>query len=262
MKTCRIRTADHVLLCSDYDGTLTPIVETPEKAVLAEETRRVLATLGRQKKISIGIVSGRALSDLRERVGATGVVYTGNHGLEIEGPGIKYVEPLARELRPVIAVLHRVLTLALSAVKGVLVEDKGLTLSVHYRQIAEGEMARVGSIFEHKVAVARLRGQVKTTSGKRVYEVRPPVEWDKGKALTFLADRLPKRKTSDGPLTIFFGDDLTDEDGFRALNRIHGVSVYVGKDNLKSCAGYYLESPDEVREFLRRLLELRMKESA
>ena len=139
----QLRSASHILLLLDYDGTLTPIVERPELANLPEGMRQLLQALARQRRLTLGIISGRALADIKEKVGISGIIYAGNHGLEIEGPGISFVSPLAEEFKPILRLMHYVLSQALGAIKGVMVEDKGLTLSVHYRQVAEDKSEEV-----------------------------------------------------------------------------------------------------------------------
>lgn len=250
----RLQRAGHVLLLCDYDGTLTPIVDRPELANFPERTRQLLQALARNRRFTVGIISGRALSDLKHRVGIGGIIYAGNHGLEIEGPGISLVNPVAQELRPVFRLMHQVLSKALATVRGAFVEDKGLTLSVHYRLVEEDKSAEVKSIFERVVATARSLGKVKITSGKKVYEVRPAVDWDKGKAIAVLLDRYGPRKARRELLAIFLGDDLTDEEGFKVINRQGGISIFVGEETSKSAAQYYLKSPAEVEQFLGLLL--------
>lgn len=250
----RVKAARHVLLLSDYDGTLTPIVDRPELAHIPKETQRLLQALTQQPGVTVGIISGRALSDLKERVGIRGIVYAGNHGLEIEGPGVRFIEPLAEEIRPVLRLIHRLLTQALGAFKGVLVEDKGLTLSVHYRLLEGDRGEGVRGVVERAVAEVPSPSKVRITSGKKVYEVRPAVAWDKGKAVALLLERYQRGKGQVLPL--FLGDDLTDEDGFKVVEQRSGISIYVGEEGGHSAARYSLRSPAEVEAFLARLVEL------
>lgn len=246
----RLQSARHVLLLCDYDGTLTPIVDRPELADLPQTTRQLLQTLARDRRFTVGIISGRALSDIKRRVGLGGLIYAGNHGLEIEGPTVSLVNPVAEEMRPVFRIMHQILSKALAPVRGAHVEDKGLTLSVHYRMVEEGKSAEVKNIFERVVGTARSLGKVKTTSGKKVYEVRPAVDWDKGRAIALLLYRYGRHKASDDLLAIFLGDDLTDEDGFKVINKWEGISIFVGEESGDSAARYYLKCPKEVEQFL------------
>lgn len=253
----QFRSARHILLLLDYDGTLTPIVERPELANLPESTRQLLQALAQKQHLTLGIISGRALVDLKDRVGIEDIVYAGNHGLEIEGPGISFVNPVAEEFRPVLRLMYSVLTRALGAIRGVLVEDKGLTLSVHYRQVAADKSTQVKNIFDRIAQGAATLGKIRITSGKKVYEIRPVVAWDKGKAIKLLMKRYGKGGRKSRLLPIYIGDDVTDEDGFRVIeNYGGGISIFVGEASPSSTARYFLRSPEEVARFLGILLEV------
>jgi trehalose 6-phosphate phosphatase len=252
----QLRDASRILLLLDYDGTLTPIVQRPELADLPHSVRRLLEVLVRQRRLTLAIISGRALVDIRDKVGIGNIFYAGNHGLEIEGPGISFVSPLAREFKPVLRRLYRELSQALGTIKGVLVEDKGLTLSVHYRQVAGDKSKEVKDIFERITGNAAGSGRIRITSGKKVYEIRPAVAWDKGKAVRVLIEKCGGGEQKGEPLPVYIGDDLTDEDAFRVIeNYGSGISVFVGEGDSPSSARYFLQSTDEVARFLGLLLE-------
>lgn len=241
-------------MLSDYDGTLTPIVERPEDAELSGASRYLLEVLAHQRRYTVGIISGRALSDLKARVGVKRVIYAGNHGLEIEGPDFDFVHPVAREVKDVFNALVQVLRKGLNSISGAIVEHKGLTLSVHYRLVDEDRVAEVKDVVEQTVDVPKLLGQVKTTQGKKVYELRPAVDWHKGKAVSLiLANRRYGPETR--PTVVFLGDDFTDEDGFAAVEKLGGITILVGEDMPETRASYYLRSPGEVQEFLGRLVD-------
>ena len=251
----RLRTARAVMLLSDYDGTLTPIVERPELAELPWYTRRILEDLVRQTKFTVGIISGRALSDLKARLNIGGIIYAGNHGMEIEGPGVSFVNPIAQELRPVLRVLHQVLKRTLGGIKGVLIEDKGLSLSVHYRLVEEHRAGDVKHAFDRAGGTAEALGKVRTSGGKKVYEVRPAANWDKGKAIDMLLSRYGGTGDRARLLPFYFGDDVTDEDGFQAVDAAGGISVYVGQPERDSAARYYVTSPARMATFLSLILD-------
>jgi trehalose-phosphatase len=141
----RLKSAEHILILSDYDGTLTPIVDKPELAALPQETRKLLRKLAKHRHYTVGIISGRALVDLKNKVDLDGIIYAGNHGLEIEGFGSSFLEPIADEMRPFLKMLNQALSATLRGIKGVFVEDKGLTLSVHYRMVDRREEEKVPS---------------------------------------------------------------------------------------------------------------------
>ena len=252
----KIQRARKVLFLSDYDGTLTPIVEKPELAELSASTRNLLRELTSQRHFVLGIVSGRALADLKGKVNIDGIVYAGNHGFEIEGPGLMFVNPIVDEIKPFFRVVRQILVLTLGTIKGVLIEDKGITLSVHYRQADEKRAKDVGNLVARTVNGPASHGLFKMTSGKKVYEVRPAVNWDKGKAIRLLMKRYGKGGRNSGLLPFYLGDDLTDEDGFRMIEKYgNGVTIHVGEPYSNSSARYYLRSPDEVSYFLAKLLD-------
>ncbi len=251
----QLESARRILLLTDYDGTLTPIVERPELANLPGEVKQLLQSLSHQHRFTIGIISGRALLDLKNRVDIAGITYAGNHGLEVEGPGLSFVNPLASEVKPLLRIMHQILRRGLGTIRGVLVENKGLTLSVHYRQVDETKAGDLKSELDRVLIGPQATGAVRVTQGKKVYEIRPAVDWDKGKAIKLLMRKYGKGGRESGLLPIYMGDDLTDEEGFRTIERYgNGISVFIG-DTGASSARYFLKSPAEVTEFLRMLLK-------
>ncbi len=253
----RIKQSRQRLLLCDYDGTLTPIVDNPEMANLSDEMRKLLDRLVRKPGVTVAIVSGRALADIKERVGNSGVIYAGNHGFEIEGPEIQFIHPLKEEISSIIHLMGTVLKRAMSHVKGVVVEDKGMTLSVHYRLVDDEELPQVNAAFEYTVGTARKLGKIKTTSGKKVHEVRPAIPWHKGNAVQLIFDRVSRSRKKGGVLPIYLGDDITDEDAFTSVNELSGISVLVGEATQSSAAGYYLNSTSEVNSLFAEFLKIK-----
>jgi trehalose 6-phosphate phosphatase len=251
----RIRAADQILLLTDFDGTLSPIVGRPEEAVLPHDTRRAIEALAAHQRVGVAVVSGRALSDIKNKVGIQGITYVGNHGIEIEGPWLKFVYPPAESLRPVIRRLYPRLSKVLAGFEGALVEDKGLTLSVHYRLVREDRVGELRRVCEETVHELRSVGRIRTTEGKKVYEIRPGVLWDKEDAIVLLMSGWTSSRGKTGSLAIFLGDDLTDEGGFKVVNTHGGVSIFVGESGSSTAAQYFLRSPHEVEEFLHRLTQ-------
>ncbi|MFC1919088.1 trehalose-phosphatase [Chloroflexota bacterium] len=249
--------ASHIILLSDYDGTLTPIVSRPEEAVLSHETREKLRTLTEKPAFRVGIISGRSLPEVKSLVGLAGIYYAGNHGLEIEGPGLKFIHTLTKASQSRIQDLHRQLSTRLANIDGVIVEDKGLTLSVHYRLVRKNEEEMVARIFRQITSPWLRDGKIKVTSGKKVWEVRPPAEWHKGKAVETIMSKIQDSLGNGQALTIYLGDDTTDEDAFGAIHQLHGWGILVGRENASSSAGYFLGSTAEVMTFLSRLCDLK-----
>lgn len=241
-------TSGRLLLLLDYDGTLTPIIGRPEKATLSADVRRLLSRL--LKHYPTAIISGRSLKDIRKLVGLRKIYYAGNHGLEIDGPGLKLVEPVAKKMASTVSKICGDLKSELGNIDGVIVEDKGLTASIHYRLVAPGKLGDLKRIFTKITKPYLSAGRIKIVRGKKVLEIRPNIDWDKGKAVLWIIEAL---KLKGRALPVYLGDDITDEDAFRAL-RIKGITILVSKAPRKSNAEYFLRDVDEVEVFLRKLI--------
>jgi len=241
------------LLLIDYDGTLTPIVQRPELAHLSPQMKECLQELARNACLTLGIISGRTLEDLQQRVGVDGIIYVGNHGLEIKGPGVSFVNPAAKQAVPLLHSLCQDISKAIAGIKGARIDNKGLTLSLHYRLVDEAQLDELNHIFNEMVKAPLASGQIKSTPSKKAYDIRPAVDWDKGKAIEFIAQKLTGRNK---PLMLFMGDDLTDYDGFHMVDKNGGISIYVGTPSSKPPAQYFLYSPGEVYQFLGMLREV------
>lgn len=242
--------APHIILFLDFDGTLAPIVEDPALASMPTNTREALTLLALDPKISLAIISGRAISDLRFRVGLENLIYAGNHGLEINGPGLDFIEPVAAERLKALGELSRHLRVRLHEIPGVEVENKVLSASVHFRRAAASSLAEIRQAVHDAVIFDGHPFQI--TEGRKVLEIRPRVGWDKGMAVRWI------QQTSGHPgaLPVYLGDDSTDEDAFLALPE--GITVSIGKIR-ETSAQYYLERQEMVSGFLIWLSELREK---
>jgi len=233
------------LLFLDYDGTLTPIVKKPSLAILSKSRRSILRKISRAKHILVAIISGRSLADVKKKVGIPHLIYAGNHGFEIQGPGIKLVHPAAQKTKPLLKKIKPELAQALKGIKGIIIEDKVLSLSVHYRQVSAKSAQKVNRIFNQVVKPYLKKRKIKVTQGKKVFEVRPPVNWNKGYAVLWLLKELTKKIKA---TPIYIGDDLTDEDAFYALRK-KGLTIRVGEKS-KTFAKQWLRDVDEVYNFL------------
>jgi trehalose 6-phosphate phosphatase len=257
----KIRQADKILFLSDFDGTLAPIVEKPELAVMSDETRMLLKALTRDHRFTVGIISGRALNDLKSKIDINGIIYAGNHGFEIEGPGINFVNPLVDEIKPFFRILQRILVLTLGSIKGIFIEDKGITLSVHYRQVQDVQANDIEYLVQKIIDRPLSRGLFNISKGKKVFDVKPAINWDKGKAIKLIMKRYGKGGRHSGLLVIYLGDDRTDEDGFKVVEKYgNGITVFVGENLSNTSARYLLSSTDEVRRFLIKLLDNTQKD--
>lgn len=248
----RIRRAERVALLLDFDGTLSPIARRPEIPRLSPSRRKVLQDLGRNGRVVVGIISGRALRDLRHRVGIHGLYYAGNHGLELAGPGIRFIHPEAVTARPLLRRIGMELGERLKGVPGILVENKTLSLSLHLRRVHPSHRSQVRRLFARTLKPYLIREEVRVTRGKMVLEVRPAVHWDKGSAVRLIRREL---RRSSRTFLCYLGDDETDEAAFRALGE-RDLAVFVGGRKRGSAAPYYLRDPGEVEDFLKRLRDL------
>ncbi len=244
----RLASAPRVLLLFDYDGTLTPIAPRPEAATLSDETRRLLSTLAGMDRFAVGVVSGRGLPDLEAMVAVSGLVYAGNHGLEMKGQGIDFVHPEAPAYEASLAEVARLLERELANVPGILVDNKRLTLTVHYRNSPDSYGAQVHGAVEAVTAPYVEARQMKITGGKKVVEVRPNLDWGKGKAIEKI-----RESCGDSALPVFFGDDQTDEEGFAVVQDAGGLAVFVGPERDNTLALHRLDTPAEVGQVLSLL---------
>lgn len=231
----------------DLDGTLAPLAPHPALAELSPRTKGMLAALARDHLVCV--VSGRALTDLRAKVGLADVYYAADHGHRVLGPpgsGIDFeVGPEDRhELEGAAYELER----RLRTVSGAVLETKGVSLSVHYCMVGEADRPVVRKIVEEVVEAAP---GLKLTDGKLVHEVRPNMLWGKGSAVLWLLKRLQLRERDVCPVCV--GDDITDEDMF-AVAKKRGVAVVVSDPGRPTLADYMVKDCGEVALFLRAFL--------
>lgn len=237
----------------DYDGTLTPIVEDPAEATIPAETREVLRTVA--GRTPVAVISGRDLADVRRMVGIEGLWYAGSHGFDLVGPqGDR--EQRATDALPALDEAEEELRRTVEEdIPGARVERKRFALSVHYRTM---DPQSVPDLRRRVEQVAADHPELRVSGGKKIFEVRPDEDWDKGRAVRWLWDVLDLGSSSHHP--IYIGDDFTDEDAFRMLDdRLPGTGIVVRgeDDDRESRADYSLADPGEVRAFLDLISERR-----
>ena len=236
----------------DYDGTLSPIVQHPDLATLPEAARELLERLA--QRMPVVIVSGRGREDVAARVGIPALGYVGSHGFDISGPPASGGEPLRLEVgegipEKIRRAAERVRR-ELAGVEGVFVEPKRFAVSVHFRQADERELPRIERAVD--AAFASEPG-LRKGHGKKLFEIRPDLDWDKGKALLWLLEALDLDRPE--VLPFYIGDDLTDEDAFRAIAG-RGVGILVSEEPRETAAEYQARDPGEVVEILTRLSDM------
>lgn len=241
-----------IFLLLDYDGTLTPIVNTPNKANLSVSAKKLLKNLAGISYVKLAVVSGRSLYDIKRMAGLKGIIYVGNHGLEIDAPGFKFASPVSPRIKAVIQSISSDLKNRLSGISGIITENKGLTLSIHYRLAARADFIKMRAVLKETVKPYLAVKKIRINKGKKVFEIKPPIDWSKGHAVLWLFKRLVASLGKKDVLPIYIGDDVTDEDAFRAIKN-KGLTIFVGQPK-KSHAQYYLKDHNEVQKFLERIL--------
>jgi len=245
--------APHLLFSLDFDGTLAPIVDHPEQAVLPAATGNVLRELHQIPGVTVSIVSGRSLDDIKSRVGIDGLIYSGNHGLQIEGAGFSFVHPQALALRDALRSVTEGLAARTASLDGIEIEWKQLTASLHYRRASAFVQRELVTVVRNSSLRDDRRFVVR--GGKRVYDIRPRIGWSKADAVRMIRDR----KNLGDALLILAGDDSTDEDVFSAFD--DAISICVAPRH-QTAARYTLTSTEELRVFLSAVATLSKRKLA
>lgn len=245
--------ADHIghrrpAVFLDYDGTLTPIVDDPDAAVLPDATRRAIRRLA--KLCPVAIVSGRDRADVAALVGIDDMVVAGSHGFDITGPGWEHQYPPGADAQPALTAAADQLDEAIGAIPGVLVERKRYAVAIHFRKVDQQRVEEIDAAVDRAVSD---HPDLRRTTGKMIFELRPDLDWNKGTALEFLLGELHLDRSDIVP--IYVGDDDTDEDALRVVHH-RGLGVIVGDEDRPTAAHLRLTDPGEAMTFLNRLADL------
>jgi trehalose 6-phosphate phosphatase len=238
----RVGQAARVFLFLDFDGTLAPIATTPSLAVMSEGVRRVLENLCVRRDVVTTVISGRALEDLMRKVGLP-LIYAGNHGLEIRGMGLEYTVPIPAKAIQELRDCREALRVRLDPFNGAWIEDKQRTISVHFRQVARFRIPPLEGMVR---ATVMQYPELRIRGGKEVLEIRPNIAWNKGYAAHWILQQMGGSPTE----AICLGDDCTDEDMFRELQR--GITITISDQSpmmRQSSAQYWLTEADVPRFF-------------
>src|SRR5258708_10933448 len=210
----RIRTADRISLFLDFDGTLVPIAADPASPRLDSRAHETLRMLLVRESLVTTILSGRAVEDLYGRIQLPGFIYAGNHGLEIFGRDLRFVEPVAAGRSKQLEKLCDELAADLRPFAGAQVEFKGLTASIHYRRAADEDFPAIKRAVHS--AVASTGDLFRLNCGRKVFEVMPHINWHKGAAVRCINGQLTAGNVSSTFLfSAFFGGDLNGQEGRR-----------------------------------------------
>ncbi|KAM3263613.1 putative trehalose-phosphate phosphatase F [Capsicum annuum] len=261
-----------IVIFLDYDGTLSPIVDDPDRAFMSNEMRSAVSNVA--KYFPTAIISGRSRDKVYELVGLPELYYAGSHGMDImlpventlatndancikatdqQGKEVNLFQP-ARKFLSMIDEVFRTLVEKTKDIKGAKVENHKFCTCVHYRNVDQKNWSVVG---EYVVDVLKGYPRLRLTHGRKVLEVRPEIDWDKGKAVEFLLDSLGFSYHKD-VLPIYIGDDRTDEDAFKVLRgKYNGYGILVSAIPKESKACFSLKDTSQVKKFLESLAKTR-----
>jgi len=235
-----------VALFLDYDGTLTPIVLRPELAVLSGEMRETVRRAA--EDFFVAVVSGRDLDDVRNLVGIPSLCYAGSHGFDISGSQGKHLEyQKGGNFQPQLKKAEQEIKTRVGTIHGVHLESKKFSFAVHFREVSPEDEPKIERAVDE--ALAKFP-DLRKSHGKKVFEIQPDLDWNKGKALLWLLEAF--HLDIPDVLPIYIGDDTTDEDAFHVLED-KGLGIVVGENNRISAARYRLNNPEEVSRFLQEL---------
>jgi trehalose 6-phosphate phosphatase len=237
----------------DYDGTLTPIVERPEDAIISESMREAIRGLA--SRCPVVIASGRDRQVVQELMGIDDLVVAGSHGFDIWNPaGGAIQREEGAGFEGLLDEVKERLGKETNSIEGALIEPKQASVAVHYRLVSQEDRPKVKEIVD--AVLAEHPNELKVTPGKMVYEIQPKIDWDKSKAVLYLLEALDL--DGDDVVPIYLGDDITDEDAFEALKG-RGIGIFVGRADDPEVSGrttsadYVLHTTQEVERFLYTL---------
>ncbi|KAJ7558193.1 hypothetical protein O6H91_04G027700 [Diphasiastrum complanatum] len=268
-KLMEVAKGKQIVLFLDYDGTLAPIVEDPDEAYMSDAMRaavKKVATL-----IPTAIISGRRSDKVYEFVQLPELFYAGSHGMDIVGPADGFTgleadglrsrdekrkeavcyQP-ASEFLPMINEVYKALEEHAKNILGAKVEHNKFCATVHFRRVEEENWQLLAQEVQR---VVKRYPNLCVTQGRKVLEIRPSIQWDKGKAVNYFLQTLDLGNCNN-ILPVYIGDDRTDEDAFHVVNQKHnGYSILVSSAPKATSATYSLNNPSEVMEFLLRLVK-------
>ena len=250
-----LQSRKRIILLSDYDGTLTPIREHPDLAILPTKIRQLLVKFTHNKTFFLGIITGRSLKQIKKLIRIPKILYVANHGIELEGPGIRFTSSEAKKARYILWHVYMRLLKTLKQIKGVYIEDKGLSISLHYRLVKNTHVVDCINKTMYNITQPFLDRKILSMStGKLVFEIRPSVKWNKASAIQWLLTNYSPLEFGEDALLVYLGDDKADIEVFTTLKG-KGLTVFVGNPSDTSAADYYVNSPEEVKAFLEYLYE-------
>jgi trehalose-phosphatase len=236
----------HLLVLCDFDGTLAEFDPDPHAVWLPTSLRGALTAIAARRDATVGLVSGRRLDDIRARSDlGQDAYYAGFHGLEIQGDGATFVHPDVHGVRDLIQSVAVAMAIDLQPLGGVFLENKGLSIVVHFRAATTDVQLQAQGIFERHARPHVQSGLVRTMLGACARELMPNIRWNKGTAVAWICDRVERRHGPAWP--VYIGDDITDED---ALKFVRGRGVGVAASDRVTGADFKIDGPAGVEALL------------
>ncbi|CAN5504472.1 hypothetical protein BH09VER1_BH09VER1_54900 [soil metagenome] len=240
----RLLSRPRILLALDFDGIIAPVASRPEESRLPEDFRNLLSKLEASPRIVLALISGRSLVDLRTRVGLGNVIYAGNHGMEMEGAGFMSSDGLASSCRCDLVDALTFLSRCARRLRGVVIEDKGLSITIHWRLALEKEREALAELLE---VITNNHPRLEIFPGDATWNIRGRASWDKCDAIGQMLDYLELASTD----VLYLADGFTDERTFARLSA--GLTFCVNSTALAS-ARYLVPTRMEVMQLLFSLL--------
>lgn len=233
----------------DYDGTLTPIVQRPEDAVISDSMRKTLSKLA--ERFTVAVVTGRDLHDVKQFIRLNNIIYSGSHGYITSGPnGLHMEHDDSEKIITVLDKIEKELHEALDdSTEGVQIDRKRYAIAVHYRNAREKDISTVNDAVDQmlKRHPEHIRGE-----GKMVVEIKPDIDWHKGKAVLWIMEALEIHENKN-VIPVFIGDDVTDEDAFKAIKG-KGIGILVENHGQPTAADYSLKNVYQVERFFDTII--------
>jgi len=235
-------------LLFDFDGTLSPLVTHPDLATCDDATQEVLSALSHLPRVTVGIISARALADLKSKIFLPKLVYAGTCGLEIEQGGVSTENTRARRCAPLLQAVAELVLPAIQGYPGAWIEQKPLSFAIHFRQISRDEVP----FLKQSVACAlkRFEASLVLLEGSMAMEVLPDVGWTKGDALDLVV-----RQGNKSAFPLYAGNDANDADAMKAALVYGGITIGIGPHAPRS-AQHVLPDVEALSDLLRRLFAL------
>lgn len=230
----------------DYDGTLTPIVSKPELAVISKEMKEVVQKLS--EKYTVAVISGRRREDVENLLGVKNIIYAGSHGFDILGPEICLIQPEVKKIINLINPIAGNLSKQIGMIPGVIIENKKFNIAIHYRLVEDKYLLSIEKVIKE---IVNNNKSLRLMSGKKVLEILPAIDWNKGKAVRWIMEKI--NINWEDSSVVYIGDDTTDEDAFRIVKG-RGAGILVSSVSKPSSADFLLASSKEVQELFERIV--------